>query len=81
MGAHAFMHGFAVTFVTGVWTLGLLEFIIHWITDDLKCRGKLTYNQDQLIHITSKLVWAYIAFALLPSPEVFETVTASMQMV
>lgn len=73
MAAHTFLHGFAVTIVTGMWTLGLLEMIVHWITDDLKCRGKLTFNQDQAIHVIAKLVWAYIAFTMLPTPEVFET--------
>lgn len=70
MFAHTFMHGAAVTLVTGMWTLGLLEMVIHWITDNLKCNGKLTYSQDQAIHIICKLVWAYIAFTTFASPEV-----------
>lgn len=60
MFAHTAMHGFAVWFITGIPLLGLAEMAIHWITDDLKCRGELTYNQDQAIHIFCKVVWALI---------------------
>lgn len=60
MFAHTAMHGFAVWFITGIPLLGLAEMAIHWITDDLKCRGELTYNQDQAIHIICKVVWALI---------------------
>jgi hypothetical protein len=70
MFAHTFMHGAAVTLVTGMWTLGLLEMIVHWYTDHLKCNNKLTFNQDQAIHIICKLVWAYIAFTTFASPEI-----------
>lgn len=74
MFAHTFMHGAAVTFVTGMWTLGLLEMIVHWFTDHLKCKGKLTFNQDQAIHIASKFVWAYIAITTVVQPELVEAV-------
>lgn len=60
MFAHTAMHGFAVWFITGIPLLGLAEMAIHWITDDLKCRGELTYNQDQAIHIICKVVWVLI---------------------
>ena len=58
MAAHTGMHGFAVWFITGIPLLGLAEMTIHWITDDLKSRGELTFNQDQAIHIVCKLIWA-----------------------
>ncbi len=60
MFAHTAMHGFAVWFITGIPLLGLAEMAIHWIADDLKGRGELTYNQDQAIHIICKVVWALI---------------------
>ena len=75
MFAHTFMHGAGVTLVTGLWTLGVLEMVIHWVTDHLKCNGKLTFNQDQAIHVVCKLVWAYIAFTTVASPEVFVDTT------
>jgi hypothetical protein len=61
MFAHTAMHGIAVGLITGIWILAVLEMAIHWITDDLKCRGELTFNQDQAIHIICKVVWAIIA--------------------
>lgn len=64
MFAHGFMHGFAVWIVTGLWTLAILEMFVHVITDDLKCRNVLTFNQDQFIHILSKALWVYLAYAL-----------------
>lgn len=77
MFAHTFMHGAAVTFVTGMWTLGLLEMLVHWYTDHLKCNGKLTFNQDQGIHIVSKLVWAYVAITTMVQPEAIDMVYQS----
>lgn len=60
MFAHTAMHGMAVWIITGIPLLGLAEMAIHWITDDLKLRGELTFNQDQAIHIVCKAVWAVI---------------------
>lgn len=57
LGAHSFIHGAFVALLTGIWWLGALEASIHWLTDDAKCRGRLTFNQDQAIHIICKLAW------------------------
>lgn len=61
MGAHAIIHGAAVTHFTGRLSLGVAETVIHAITDDAKCRGRLTFNQDQAIHLGCKVLWAFIA--------------------
>ena len=57
LGAHAIIHGAAVAIITGKPVLGVAEAVVHAITDDLKCRGKLTYNQDQAIHVACKAIW------------------------
>ncbi|TXH15674.1 MAG: DUF3307 domain-containing protein [Hyphomicrobiaceae bacterium] len=57
MLAHSFIHGAAVAFLTGIWWLAPLEAAIHFVVDDAKCRGRITYHQDQLIHLACKLVW------------------------
>ncbi len=62
--AHAVIHAGFVGWLTGVWWLGIPEFIAHFITDDAKCRGKLTLNQDQAIHIACKVAWVAIASAI-----------------
>lgn len=65
LGAHAIIHGAAVAFITKSPALGIAEAVVHAVTDDLKCRGKLSFDQDQAIHIASKAVWATIV-ALQP---------------
>ena len=65
MFAHTAMHGMAVWIITGIPLLGLAEMTIHWITDDLKLQGELTFNQDQAIHIVCKAVWAVITVLVM----------------
>lgn len=60
LGAHAAIHGAAVALLTGLWWLFIPEAVIHWITDDAKCRGQLTFNQDQFIHLVCKVTWLLI---------------------
>jgi len=64
LGAHAAIHGAFVAVITGLWWLAPCEAAIHWLTDDAKCRGKLTYNQDQAIHIGCKALWLVVALAV-----------------
>jgi len=61
LAAHAAIHGAAVALITGLWWLFLVEAVAHFVTDDLKCRGRLTFNQDQAIHLGCKAVWLLIA--------------------
>ena len=58
LSAHACIHGLFVGLITKRPLLGVAEAIIHAVTDDAKCRGKLSFNQDQAIHIACKAVWA-----------------------
>jgi hypothetical protein len=69
LGAHAIMHGGVVAYVTGSPALGVAETVLHAITDDLKCRGKIGFNGDQAIHLACKLVWAVIAARATFNPE------------
>lgn len=64
LGAHVAIHGAFVALITGIWWLALAEAAIHWITDDAKCRGRLSFNQDQAIHLICKFAWWGIALAL-----------------
>jgi len=58
---HSVIHGGFVGIVTGFWWLGVVEAAAHAVTDDLKCRGKITFNVDQGIHVACKALWAIIA--------------------
>ena len=60
LGAHAAIHGMFVALITGIWWLFFAEAVIHWFTDDAKCRGKLSFNQDQAIHLACKAVWFFV---------------------
>lgn len=64
LASHAAIHGAAVAIITGVWWLFIAEASIHFLTDDAKCRGKLTFNQDQAIHLGCKVAWWVIALAV-----------------
>lgn len=66
LGAHVAIHGAAVALITGLWWLGVAEAVVHWVTDDAKCRGKISFNVDQAVHIGCKLVWLAIALAVRP---------------
>lgn len=62
--AHSLIHGGFVAIITGYWWLGLLETIIHFVTDYLKCENKISLNTDQFVHYGCKVVWFGIAFYL-----------------
>ena len=64
MGAHAVIHGAFVAVITGLWWLGVVEMIAHAAIDDRKCAGKMSFNQDQGLHIACKALWAIIAVAV-----------------
>lgn len=57
LGAHAAIHGAAVALITGFWWLALFEAAAHWVIDDFKCRGRITFTQDQAAHLGCKLIW------------------------
>jgi hypothetical protein len=59
--AHALIHGGFVTILTGSAALGLAEVAAHWLTDWLKCEGKIGVHVDQTIHLVCKLIWFLLA--------------------
>ena len=61
---HAVIHGGAVALITQSIPLGCAEFVIHIITDYAKCDGRLTFNEDQAIHVACKVLWAAIAIGI-----------------
>lgn len=59
--AHAMIHAGFVLLFTGSAVLSLVEFIVHGLTDWLKCDDRLSFYQDQAIHVITKVIIA-IAF-------------------
>lgn len=65
LASHCAIHGAAVALITGLWWLALAEAVAHWLTDDAKCRGRISFNEDQAIHLVCKVLWCAVA-ALAP---------------
>ena len=60
MTAHAAIHAGFVGVLTGLWWLGVAEFVAHFLIDYAKCAKRLSFNQDQALHIICKVCWAAI---------------------
>jgi hypothetical protein len=58
--SHSFMHGIMVALATGSYELGILETVLHYIIDDMKCRKWFGIHMDQFLHVACKL--GYFAF-------------------
>lgn len=55
--AHALVNALGVYIVTNRWEFGVLELIVHWVVDFLKCEKLLNLHGDQLLHILSKIIY------------------------
>lgn len=64
--SHGLIHGGFVYGITGSFVLGFLEFVIHTITDYLKCDGKIGYHTDQWIHVGCKVLWVMLIVLNVP---------------
>lgn len=58
MGAHCAIHGGGVYLVTGSVLFACAELFLHFFVDVKKCSCRLSYNQDQAIHIGFKVLIA-----------------------
>jgi hypothetical protein len=63
MAAHSIIQGGAVWFLTGSIWLGLAEAWCHFCIDDMKCRNRIGFNEDQAFHIGCKALWAFVMIA------------------
>ena len=55
--AHGAIHGLAVALLSGLPALGAAETAIHIVIDYNKCRGRINFTTDQLLHLLCKLLW------------------------
>lgn len=58
--SHGLIHAGFVYLVAGSFVLALAEFVIHTLTDWLKCDGRISFNTDQFIHIGCKVLWVVL---------------------
>lgn len=61
--AHAFIHSGAVLLVTGSLWFAAIELVAHAGIDHAKCRGCISFNADQALHIACKVAYV-VAMAL-----------------
>lgn len=57
MIAHCFLHAGTVFLITHMWGLFVIEFISHFILDYSKCRKYISFNTDQISHLSLKLLY------------------------
>lgn len=60
LSSHATIHAGFVFIITGSLWLSAAEFIIHGITDWLKCEGNIGMLVDQMVHYACKVLWAVL---------------------
>lgn len=60
MLAHALVNGGFFYFVTSNLMIGIVETIVHFIVDFLKCENKTNPHQDQGIHLAFIVVYSII---------------------
>lgn len=51
--------------MTGYWFIGVAEAAMHAVIDDLKCRGAINFNCDQIAHGLCKVCWTTITVWVL----------------
>ena len=61
LAAHSVIHAGFVGIITGNLFIAIGEFMAHCLIDDAKCSGKLSFNQDQALHIACKALWVVLA--------------------
>lgn len=59
MAAHSLIHGGVVGLFSGWIVLGVIETILHFIIDCLRCEKLITVHADQLLHVLCKALYAY----------------------
>jgi hypothetical protein len=62
LSAHALIHGGAVALLIDSWGVGLLEAMLHGAIDHAKCEGRISFNQDQALHLACKLAYVLLFF-------------------
>ena len=59
MAAHALIQAGGVALATGSLALGIAEFVTHFIIDHVKCAGLIGFNEDQALHMETKIIWVF----------------------
>lgn len=67
MCAHATIHAGFIALITGSYLCALLEWSCHITIDNLKCRGRIGFNEDQIYHFLCKIAWVVYIYWAFPA--------------
>ncbi len=57
---HALIQAGIVWLITGSVAVTLIELVIHWITDFVRCESWISFTADQTIHVGCKILFAVL---------------------
>jgi len=60
MTAHCLIQAGFVWLITGSAVLAIVEFVVHWIIDFVRCEGWISFNVDQGLHFACKVIYAVL---------------------
>jgi hypothetical protein len=60
--AHSLHHGLMVFLITQRLSLGLMETVVHWVTDFGKSEKWYGFHIDQVLHLGAKIVWVVLIY-------------------
>ncbi len=60
MTAHCAIQAIGVYLITHSMPLTAADFASHFVIDYCKCRGWLSFNQDQALHIACRITWGFL---------------------
>lgn len=58
--AHSLIHAGLVWWITGSVILAFIEFALHAWIDFIKCEGKTTFLEDQMLHVLCKVAYVFL---------------------
>ena len=62
--SHSILHAGSVWLITGSFIIGIMEFILHWIIDFLKCEGITNFHIDQFLHVLCRILYVIILWKM-----------------
>lgn len=68
---HGLIHAGGVWLITGHMYLATLETLVHCVIDELKCRGFIDFEVDQILHLACKLAYAGLVVHIAPQGYTF----------
>ncbi len=62
--SHSILHAGSVWLITGSFIIGIMEFVLHWIIDFLKCEGITNFHTDQFLHVRCRMLYVIILWKM-----------------